>query len=156
MRATALLHLISAMAMGLSSGGSLATPTDYCGAYATDFANLSKVDKAIWQQRYDNAHRDCLFQYTAQPVEKVVTKKSPVAKPKVKVLAKIEKKIPVEPVADIMAEAAVAASKPNLIVGSPDWLDYCTRKYVSFNPAKGMYLSKNGIERKCLVTADYK
>jgi BA14K-like protein len=40
--------------------------------------------------------------------------------------------------------------------GSPAWVDYCKRKYVSFNEAKGIYLSKTGIERKCLVTADFK
>ena len=38
--------------------------------------------------------------------------------------------------------------------GSPEWAAYCKKKYVSFNEAKGSYLSKTGIERKCLVTAD--
>jgi hypothetical protein len=35
---------------------------------------------------------------------------------------------------------------------SQAWLDYCERKYASFNRASGTYTSFKGVERKCLVT----
>lgn len=36
--------------------------------------------------------------------------------------------------------------------GSAAWLDYCERKYASFNRETGTYQSYKGVERKCLVT----
>ncbi len=36
--------------------------------------------------------------------------------------------------------------------GTSAWLDYCDRKYASFNRETGTYKSYKGIERKCLVT----
>lgn len=35
---------------------------------------------------------------------------------------------------------------------SQAWLDYCERKYASFNRTTGTYTSFKGVERKCLVT----
>jgi len=50
--------------------------------------------------------------------------------------------------------AAAPAEKP--VLGTPAWKAYCARKYVSFNPDKGTYQSKTGVERPCLVTSDFK
>ncbi|MBL8791016.1 MAG: BA14K family protein [Rhizobiales bacterium] len=50
------------------------------------------------------------------------------------------------------AQAAPASLKGKLVPGSAAWLDYCDRKYASFNRDTGTYKSYKGIERKCLVT----
>ncbi len=39
-----------------------------------------------------------------------------------------------------------------LTPGSAAWLDYCDKKYASFNRDTGTYQSYKGVERKCLVT----
>lgn len=46
--------------------------------------------------------------------------------------------------------AVVKSGKPEPF--SQAWLDYCDRKYASFNRDTGTYTSYKGIERKCLVT----
>jgi hypothetical protein len=43
-------------------------------------------------------------------------------------------------------------NKERLTPGSAAWVDYCSRKYASFDPATGTYKSYKGAERKCLVT----
>lgn len=48
------------------------------------------------------------------------------------------------------AAAPAAAGKPQPF--SQAWLDYCERKYASFNRSTGTYTSFKGVERKCLVT----
>ncbi len=50
------------------------------------------------------------------------------------------------------AQAATGSLKGKLVPGSAAWLDYCDRKYASFNRDTGTYKSYKGIERKCLVT----
>lgn len=44
-------------------------------------------------------------------------------------------------------------TKPNLKPGSQAWLDYCDKKYASFDRATGTYSSYSGVRRRCLVTA---
>jgi BA14K-like protein len=126
---------------------------DYCAAYARDHADQGVREKLIWQKRYDNALQTCGEQYSLQEPAAIVKKPR---KPTVKVVTEkpkpIEKVKPsVEPEAP---EPKKVASIPNLKTGSPEWVKYCKKKYVSFNEAKGTYQSKTGIERKCLVTAD--
>ena len=162
----AVLPVYLVLAWGGSYEIALATPEDYCAAYAVDFANAGPEDQGIWQRRFDNASNDCRAQYTApksEPVVAAVKAKKPAkvvaaAKPKPKlktvvtpasIKTKDVKKVAVE---EIVVPAA--AKKP--VPGSPEWLDYCKRKYVSFDEKKGTYLSKSGIERKCLITADFK
>lgn len=150
----------------------MATPDDYCAAYAVDFANAGPDDQAIWQKRFDNASRDCLAQYAAPKLEAQIT-----TKPKIKPVAvKIKKPAKLVAVPKVLAKPIVtpaaiktkdvkkvavaevkiipATKKPE--PGTPAWIEYCTRKYVSFDAVKGTYLSKTGIARKCLITNDFK
>jgi hypothetical protein len=39
----------------------------------------------------------------------------------------------------------------DLVPGSAAWIDYCSSKYRSFNPATGMYLAYSGQWRTCRV-----
>jgi len=50
------------------------------------------------------------------------------------------------------AQASPTSLKGRLVPGSSAWLDYCERKYASFNRGTGTYKSFKGVERKCLVT----
>jgi hypothetical protein len=126
---------------------------DYCAAFARDHADKGVREKPIWQKRYDNALQTCGEQFSLQ--EAVTVTKQPkkqalkVAEEKPEPIAK-EKTLAVPE----LPKPKKLASLPNLKAGSPEWVDYCKNKYVSFNEAKGTYLSKTGIERKCLVTAD--
>ena len=138
--------------------GTMALPAaadvaDYCAAYARDHADQGAREKLIWQKRYDNALQTCGEQFSLkEPV--ALEKKS--KKPGVKLVAEKPK-----PVAKAKVDAAPetpqvqkVASIPKLEPGTPEWIKYCKEKYVSFDEAKGTYLSKTGVERKCLVTAD--
>lgn len=138
--------------MVLTATHSEATVADYCAAYARDFADHVEKQNPQWQHRYDNAEASCTLRFTTdeKPVVKTKQKTKQVgdkkpATPKVVVATEPETK----PEPQQLAKAA-----PKLLQGSPEWTDYCKKKYVSFNEAKGTYLSKTGIERKCLVTAD--
>jgi BA14K-like protein len=126
---------------------------DYCAAFARDHADQRAREKLIWQKHYDNALQTCGEQFSSQEPMAVVKKPKKqavkVVPDKPKPVAKA--KPAVEPLAP---EPKKVASIPNLKSGSPEWVKYCKNKYVSFNEAKGTYLSKTGIERKCLVTAD--
>jgi BA14K-like protein len=129
-----------------TSTTSFADKTDYCAAYARDFADSRTHDKPIWQHKYDIALAACL----AEPQKAEIVKPVVIKKPVVKVQpAPI---IPPEP-----AVAEVATAKPAKFKrpepGTPEWNDYCTKKYTSFNAKTGTYLSHTGVERKCLVTA---
>ncbi len=170
-------RMVLAAGLLLLAQPAFADVQDYCAAYARDFADLRPKDRDIWQQRYDNANADCIEQFTGETVvaaKPMKAKKKPPAAPKpvaapagasteaipTASTSKAKPK-PVASVAaagDAPAEAAPKpqAAKPKLTAGSPEWLDYCARKYTSFNREKGTYLSKTGVERKCLVTADFK
>ncbi len=166
------------LALVLFVGPSVATPEDYCAAYAVDFANVGPDDQAIWQERFDNASKDCLIQYTTpksppkleakvntklkvKPVAVAVKIKKPA---KVVAVRKVLAKPIVTPVAikskDVKkvaaAEVKIVSEVKKPAPGTPAWIEYCTRKYVSFDAAKGTYLSKTGLARKCLITADFK
>jgi BA14K-like protein len=147
------------LAVGTCLSFSLATPShanvaDYCAAYARDFANHVDKQNPQWQHRYDNAEASCVLRFTSD--EKPV----PNVKPKAR---KVTAKKPVAPVVTTAPEPKpepeaappqVAKAVPKLLPGSPEWTDYCKKKYVSFNEATGTYMSKTGIERKCLVNAE--
>jgi BA14K-like protein len=124
---------------------------DYCEAYARDFADLVKKEDPDWQVRFDNAEAMCTERFSTEVVVE------PKAKPKPKVQKAASKKPPKVAPAPIDEPAPeTKAIKPvgKLEPGSPEWTAYCEKKYVSFNASKGTYLSKSGVERKCLVTAD--
>lgn len=119
----------------------------HCEAYATDFANGFGVPKGdAWQHKYEIALKSCVAQYT--PEEKPVTT-APARKVKT---ASVE----TAPAPAVIEEQATPAirKKPKLEKGSEAWLDYCDKKYRSFNRDTGTYQSMTGKERPCLVTAD--
>jgi BA14K-like protein len=49
-------------------------------------------------------------------------------------------------------EQQQVVSKGKPVPGTAAWLDYCERKYASFNRETGTYTSFKGTERRCLVT----
>jgi BA14K-like protein len=129
----------------------LATPAHadrpaYCAAYARDFADVHGKDKTMWQHKYDIAFQACMGQATPQ-----VTK--PPSKPMVARIPESAKKIIKQ---KKLETAVVAPELPKqtlkLKPGSEDWNTYCANKYTSFNPKTGNYLSKTGVERKCVVS----
>ncbi len=182
----------------------LATPKDYCEAYARDFADHGSKEEKIWASHHANALADCLFQFqpartepakaVAPKVVKQATKQAPAKRTKVKVRAApapeadIAEPLPdpavivapdIEPpqkpakatksaakavvptaqpakktlLAKFFPRAAATPAEPGKLVrGSSAWLDYCERKYASFNRDTGTYKSYKGVERKCLVT----
>jgi BA14K-like protein len=145
--------LFSACAVFTMTLPSAADVADYCAAYARDHADQGAREKLIWQKRYDNALQTCGEQFSLK--EPVAIAKKP-KKPTVKVVAEKPKPVAVDetPVVPDEPKPQKVAAIPNLEAGSPEWITYCKNKYVSFNEEKGTYLSKTGIERKCLVTAD--
>lgn len=141
---------------------------DYCAAVARDFADLRPNDRDVWQRRYDDAARDCIADFsgttdlqnpqtvTKPASSKLKPPKIAAVKPPKASKSKIEKQKASPDVAATADSAAkVAPTKSKILVGTPEWLDYCARKYTSFNREKGTYTSKTGVERKCLVTADF-
>ena len=137
------------IAFVICAAGVLATPAladkaAYCQAYARDFSDQTATDKATWQHKFQIALDACLAGH------KQVAKSIPVkaAAPAKRVAAKLAP-TPQEPV---VAKPASAT----LVAGTPEWNGYCTKKYTSFNDKTGMYLSKTGVARKCIVTPDFK
>jgi hypothetical protein len=140
----------------LNAPATQANIPDYCAAYARDIADRGKSSND-WQRRHDNAKASCITRFsafeaspakpTAKPKPKpvAVTKKPEKPKAEIKTKAKIE----TPPETKVVAKAALKLKE-----GSKEWIAYCKQKYVSFNESKGTYLSKSGIERKCLVTAE--
>jgi hypothetical protein len=149
---------------------------DYCAAVARDFADLRPADRAIWQQRYDDAGADCIEQFST-PTQAVATQpkvKAKVNKPNKPELAAPSAETPIAAAAPITktkkktakintaatsvvgttTEQTATLVKPK--PGSAEWIDYCSRKYTSFDKIKGTYTSKTGVERKCLVNSKFR
>jgi hypothetical protein len=129
---------------------------DYCAAYARDIADEISAQSPNWQRRHDNAEQACLFRFTAEEAQ---PEPRPI-KRKAKAVVAIKPPPAPEPVAVTQADEpaeepkpAAAKTKPKLKVGSAAWINYCKKKYVSFDAEKGTYKSKTGVVRKCLVTA---
>jgi hypothetical protein len=143
--------IVSMCFVFISAVPASADVADYCAAYARDHADQGSREKLMWQKSYDNALQTCGEQYSLQDPAPVVKKPKP--KPvaeKPKPIAKVKPAAEPEP----KTETTKAAAIPKLKAGSPEWNTYCKNKYVSFNEEKGTYLSKTGVERKCLVTAE--
>ena len=138
----------------LTTASTQAAVADYCAAFARDEANrLAAASTPGWQETYSNADANCMQRFGEVTATRVAAKpRKPAAIP--------DKPKPLKPAAESKAKAAAISplqepkTVPQLIAGSPEWTAYCTKKYVSFNAAKGTYLSKTGVERKCLVTAE--
>jgi hypothetical protein len=166
-----ILVLVSVCCVAVMSTPALANVDAYCEAYAIDFANGAETNDTLWQQRRDDARAACLLQYKDVPVVAkakpkrvkpvTVTKKVEMkAEPETQAKAKTEAPVPkLKKLASKEAEPDVqpasVAKKPNIKEGTAAWYDYCARKYSSFSRKTGKYMSKTGVERKCLVTADF-
>ena len=132
------------LAAGLFASPALADKAAYCQAYARDFSDQTASDKVMWQHKFQIALDACLAGHK-----------------------QMAKSAPARTVAPPKQEAAKTAPKPQepvvakrdsttLIAGTSEWNDYCAKKYSSFNVKTGMYVSKTGVARKCLVTPDFK
>ena len=137
------------IAFVICAAGVLATPAladkaAYCQAYARDFSDQAATDKATWQHKFQIALDACLAGH------KQAVKSAPIkAAPPSKQAAAKPTPTPQEPV---VAKPASAT----LMAGTSEWNNYCTKKYTSFSVKTGMYLSKTGVARKCIVTPDFK
>ncbi len=141
---------VSFVGLCLSVMPALADKSDYCAAYARDFADAKSKTTSIWQHKYDIALTACL----AEPQKIEVIKSATVKKPQVKVAA--PQNIPPEPVVvktapPKIAKTAETGKSAQLQTNTPAWVEYCTKKYTSFNVKTGTYTSRTGVERKCLV-----
>lgn len=123
----------------LSAPPAWADKPAYCAAYARDFADARAKDKDLWQHKYDIALADCLD----APQQKVAA--APMAKKKASAKVKT---------AEVAKPEPAPTAAPKLLAGSADWNIYCANKYASFNVKTGTYLSKTGVARKCLVSAN--
>lgn len=152
--------VFGAMALWLAAPVAGAAPSDYCKAYAIDFADQTKRDTPFWQQRYSDAEKACLAQFTfANPEEKALPVQAAKPKPKPQPVEASVEAVEAAPEAVDISAAAIspppALKKQKLVEGSVAWFDYCERKYASFDRGKGTYRSFSGVERKCLVTANF-
>jgi hypothetical protein len=177
--------VFGAAALGLAATAALAAPEDYCKAYAIDFADQTKRDTAYWKQRFDDAEKSCLERFTfVEPAEQARPQQVAKRKPKPKAATAETPVEPAQEDSVSLAEAILPDEPPppsrkkkkkkpeegvivlpdtppppkrnqKLTEGSLAWLDYCDRKYASFNRATGTYTSHSGVERKCLVTANF-
>jgi BA14K-like protein len=114
----------------------LADKPAYCAAYARDFADARAKDKVLWQHKYDITLQSCM----GDP------------KPTIERVQAVAKKKPVAKIAEPTPAPVVQIASP--VAGSADWNIYCANKYTSFNPKTGTYMSKTGVERKCVVSAN--
>jgi hypothetical protein len=48
-----------------------------------------------------------------------------------------------------IAGAAANAGPPPVVMGDPNWIAYCARKYQSFDPSSGTYLGYDGYRHAC-------
>ena len=140
----------------------LADKASYCQAYARDFSDQLAKDKATWQHKYQIALDACLG--SPKPQVAVPVKVVPVQKPPVKTQQEAAKAPePVKPVVEAASNTdAKPVAKPEVkvadgepVAGSAAWNEYCARKYTSFNPKTGEYLSHTGVMRRCLVTRGF-
>ena len=145
------------LAVVMAAGPAFADRPAYCAAYARDFANAATREKILWQHKYDISLQACLAQ--AKPKVVAVLMPSIVNKTPPPVVAEA---VPPEPlplpaanrkVKLVATMKTVLAAPVKIVQGSDDWNAYCAQKYTSFDSKKGTYLSRTGVERKCLVTA---
>ena len=142
---------LSIFAVATYANPALATKTDYCAAYARDFADAQSVDKTLWQHKYDIASEACLAEPKAivQPIKtKLKSKKSTKSFESKKSVTEPQITVPAEP----QTTSTLASAKLKLETGSDNWNTYCANKYTSFNVKKGTYTSHKGVERKCIVS----
>ncbi len=141
---------------GLAATPALADKAAYCQAYARDFSDARATDKTGWQHKYDIALDACLggSKKPAAPKAVEVVKPAPAKQPAV-AAATAQAQV-AKPAQDAAVKPIAETDLPDLVVGSPEWNDYCAKKYTSFSAKTGMYMSHTGVSRHCIVTKDVK
>jgi hypothetical protein len=130
------------LALACAASPAFADKASYCKAYARDFADQASVDETTFQHKYQIAIDACLAKHAAPQLKRPQPR---VFRPK------ITNNDPAPPLPKPIIVAPVA-KVATLSPGSPEWNDYCAKKYVSFNAKTGTYQSKTGVERKCVVS----
>ena len=126
----------------------------YCQAYARDFSDQRATDKAQWQHKYQIALDACLGNGKRATI---AVKPATIDKPAVATSAAQPTPKPplvAKPAPEPTVKPASSDAQPNLVAGTPEWNDYCAKKYTSFSTKTGMYLSHTGVSRHCLVSKD--
>ncbi|MBG1231883.1 BA14K family protein [Aestuariivirga litoralis] len=131
----------------------------YCQAYARDFADQAATDQATWDHKFQISLASCL-----QPKAVKAEAPPPVPKPKAVEAKAVPVKAPAPPAQETAAPQDNATAEPAApksasekpLPGTEAFNDYCAKKYTSFDPKTGKYLSHNGVKRPCLVTKDFK
>ena len=129
---------------GIFATPALADKAAYCQAYARDFSDQTATDKAMWQHKFQIALDACLAGHKSQANS---------APPKT---VPVKKQVAVKPAPPAPEPVVAKPASESLVAGTPEWNDYCAKKYTSFNVKTGMYTSKTGVARKCLITPDAK
>jgi hypothetical protein len=130
------------VAMAFAGPQAFADAKSYCELSAKDFASAQTSDVDQWQKKYRSTYDDCMLQYSVaepEPVPAVLPQKKSVVAIKAP-----EEKAP--------AKVSVKPALKKMEQGSNEWNAYCEAKYTSFDKAKGTYLSRTGVVRRCLVT----
>ncbi len=136
------LSLASSLILLAWAAPAWADKASYCQAYAKDFSDQRTTDKVTWQHKYQIALDSCLASH--KPI---------LAKP---ILVAAPPPIQQAPKPVAVTKSAPPAAPAQLVAGTAAWNNYCTKKYTSFNAKTGMYQSRTGVERHCLVTPDFK
>jgi hypothetical protein len=144
----------AALVAAFASTPAQADKAAYCQAYARDFSDQRATDKIQWQHKYQIALDACLGsgKKTTIAAKPVIVDKPPI----VAAAAQPAPKPPLvaKPAPEPTVKPASTDAQPNLVMGTPEWNDYCAKKYTSFSTKTGMYLSHTGASRRCLVTKD--
>jgi hypothetical protein len=144
------LPIASSLILLALSAPAWADKAAYCQAYARDFSDQRTTDKVTWQHKFQIALDACLANHTPL-VARAAVVTAPVAKDKLVKPIAVAKPAVTKPAPPVPVKPAT-----ELVAGTQAWNDYCAKKYTSFNVKTGMYLSKTGVERHCLVTKDFK
>ncbi len=146
----------AALVAACATTPALADKAAYCQAYARDFSDQRATDKLQWQHKYQIALDACLGsgKKTTAATKPVTADNPPVATAAAQPVPKLP--LVAKPAPDPTVKPASTDALPNLVVGTPEWNDYCAKKYTSFSTKTGMYLSHTGVSRHCLVTNDLK
>lgn len=136
--------LLWGLGLALFTAPAMADKAGYCQAYARDFSDQATTDKAEWQHKFQIALDACLGQSKKAAITPAV--QTPV----------VQKRVVAAPAPKVEKPVVAKPASATLLAGTPEWNSYCAKKYTSFDAKTGMYQSKTGVPRKCLVTSDFK
>jgi hypothetical protein len=143
---------VASAVLCLSAFPALADKPAYCEAYARDFADRSADGVAGWDHKFKIAKAACL-EAGGLPATASAPAPAPAAPAKTQQAAIVAAPVVAAPAA-VKADHGVDKASA-LQPGSQAWNDYCAQKYSSFDADSGLYLSRTGVKRHCLVTKDF-